>query len=46
MLWIYLTFKGGFLFDDDGVKQFDQEFDSWESANSFLIDNDIRAEIR
>lgn len=54
MTWHYLNWdeKTGYITDDNGKIQFFSEnrepikFDSWELANQYLIDNDIRADLR
>lgn len=46
MDWVYLTFRNGFLFEDDGVKYCAVRFASEADAEAYLVAHDLRASIR
>jgi len=48
MAWEYFSLKNGVLVDDNGDRVLDAgvRFDSPDSAEQYLIDNDIRGNVR
>lgn len=43
--WLYLIFKDGKLYEEDGTLYTNKVFDSESMAEQYLIDEDLRATI-
>jgi hypothetical protein len=44
--WIYLTFRSGHLYEDDGALYTARQFASVAEAEQWLVDEDVPATIR
>jgi hypothetical protein len=46
MHWYYLTYRDGYLYDEDNDLAINQRFNSLAEAEDYLVAEDIRANIR